>query len=363
MGYYVLFLVMDIVLVLAIWALLKEKLSLDVRSISIVTVSSLLLPIAVLALGMFSETYDTEIWNGKVVSKNQETVSCSHSYSCNCRQTCSGSGKDRSCSETCDTCYEHSHDYDWDVRSTVGTITIDRIDRQGVYEPPRFTSVQPSDPVSVKHHFTNYLKGAKNNVLNRQGTKITYPMPPYPGSIYDYYNIDRAISVDNAVPNLQLWSKAISRSLIDLGNAKQVNLVLVFTKQPEDYADQLNASWLGGKKNDVIVVIGTQGTKIDWVSVVSWTKREDFKVQVRDKLTGAPLDPASVVKVITDEISANFERRHMKEFEYLKYDIEPNIYYFIAAFISFFLPVIGLLLYNNRRKSYPYSNLTTKRRF
>lgn len=358
MGYYVLFLLLDMMLVAILWASFRSKPWFTSQFVAIVSITSLLLPIIILALGMFSETYDTEIWNGKVVSKNQETVSCRHSYSCNCRQSCTGSGKDQSCSETCDTCYEHSHDYDWDVHSTVGTITIDRVDRQGTLQPPRFASVQISDPVSVKHHFTNYLKGAKNNVLNRQGTTITYPMPPYPGDIYDYYNIDRAISVDNVVPNLQMWNKEISKSLIDLGNAKQVNLILVFTKNPEDYAEQLNASWLGGKKNDVITVIGTHGSKIEWVNVLSWTKREDFKVHLRDKLVGVNLEPVSVVKIISDEISTKFERRHMKEFEYLKYDIEPNMYYFVGAFISFFIPSI-FLLWAHRRQSFSYS----KRRF
>src|ERR1035437_10316243 len=96
--------------------------------------ASFIIAVITLSVGMFSETADTEVWNGKVTSKEKEQVSCSHSYSCNCRsvQSCSGSGKDRSCTSStqCDTCYEHNHDFDWVVHTTIGGKEIDRIDRQ-----------------------------------------------------------------------------------------------------------------------------------------------------------------------------------------------------------------------------------------
>jgi hypothetical protein len=91
------------------------------------------------------KTADTEVWDGRVASKKEVPVPCEHSYNCNCHEVCSGSGKNRSCSEECDTCYEHhgfmrtiqGNDYDWDVYTTNGeTVTIDRVDRQGVSEPP-----------------------------------------------------------------------------------------------------------------------------------------------------------------------------------------------------------------------------------
>src|SRR4051812_22989724 len=71
---------------------------------------------AILAFSIFGQTMDEEVWNGHVTSKEQVRVSCSHSYSCNCRQSCTSSGKGgQSCTTVCDTCYEHSNDYDWDL--------------------------------------------------------------------------------------------------------------------------------------------------------------------------------------------------------------------------------------------------------
>ena len=35
--------------------------------------------------GAYYQMDDVEVWNGQVLSKQHERVSCSHSYSCNCR--------------------------------------------------------------------------------------------------------------------------------------------------------------------------------------------------------------------------------------------------------------------------------------
>lgn len=86
-----------------------------------------------------ANTHDVEVWNGRVAKKYSERVSCEHSYQCHCRQECSGSGKNRSCSEVCDTCYEHSYDVSWRVVTTNSEmITIARVNRQGTQEPGRW---------------------------------------------------------------------------------------------------------------------------------------------------------------------------------------------------------------------------------
>ena len=54
-------------------------------------------------------------------------------YSCNCHQSCSGTGNSRSCSESCDTCTKIEYDdcpyvdyeYDYIVNTTLGDYTID----------------------------------------------------------------------------------------------------------------------------------------------------------------------------------------------------------------------------------------------
>lgn len=119
---------------------------------------------------LYANTTDTEVINSVVAKKYQSIVSCSHSYECFCtyHESCSGSGKDRTCStvKTCQTCYEHSHDYNWDVKAKNGNvISINRIDRQGIHEPQRWSSVQVGDPMSWTHSYTNYIKASPDSLF------------------------------------------------------------------------------------------------------------------------------------------------------------------------------------------------------
>jgi hypothetical protein len=120
----------------------------------------------ILIFGPEALSLDTEIWNGRIVDRHRERVSCSHSYKCHCHDVCSGSGKDKSCHEECDTCYEHSYDIDWIAKSSNDeTFTFDRVDRQGLLMPDRYKQVFIGEPTAVEHHFENYFKLAIHNVV------------------------------------------------------------------------------------------------------------------------------------------------------------------------------------------------------
>lgn len=277
----------------------------------------------------YAQTLDYEVWNGQVVSKDREQVSCSHSYSCNCRQSCSGSGKDRSCSTTCDTCYEHSHDYDWNVRTTIGDLKIDRIDSQGVHQPQRWTAVAQGQPVAQTHSYTNYVKAVPESLFNKTdlANASAAALPPYPLSVYDYHYLDRVIPVGVVVPDIAQWNTDLAYTLRDLGPSKQANVVIVITKSPDmKYTNALSAAWLGGKKNDVIVVIGApEYPKIAWVDVISWTDKQLFKVQLRDDIMAlSEVDRVKVMSTIHENIMKGFTRKHMADFEYLKDSLEPS---------------------------------------
>lgn len=282
--------------------------------------------------GRAGKTMDIEVLNGEVVSKEQERVSCSHSYSCNCRSvtSCSGSGKDRSCSTStqCDTCYEHSHDYDWNVRSNVGSVTIDRVDRQGVFPPPRWKAVMIGEPFAATHIHTNYVKAVPESLfhLTSNDTKFASMIPAYPKNVYDYYRINRALTVGVNVPDLQEWSNDISNILRKLGPQKQANVITVFVKTDDpSYEYALKNAWLNAKKNDVVVVFGTtQYPKIDFVRVISWTDAEIFKVKLRDSLQDmGQIDRPAMIKIINDLIISDFKRKQMADFKFLENEIDP----------------------------------------
>lgn len=293
-------------------------------------------------VGRYAQMRDVEILNGAVTGKTRERVSCDHSYSCNCTANSKGE-------TSCSTCYEHSNDYDWMLQTTVDSIKIRRVDSQGTSEPPRYLSAKIGDPVAVEHSFANYVKAAPNSLFHDKGTVTTVlPLPVYPNSVYDYHHVNRVLTVGVVVPDLALWNQELSLSLRDIGPAKQANFIVVFAKTDRpDYAQALEQAWLGGKKNDVIVVLGTPDyPEISWVRVLSWTDKQDFKVVLRDRILDLKtVEREKIITALHDETQKTFVRKPMKDFEYLKNEIDSPMWVSILAFLLSSGFSVGLSIY------------------
>lgn len=294
-----------------------------------------------MGLSYFRNTGDIEIINGKLTSKASERVSCSHSYSCNCRTVTRGSGENRRTERVCDTCYRHPYDVSHRLYTTIGRITVDRIDSQGLKVPPRFERAQVGDPVADTHYHTNYIKAAPDSLFNRTQVAILQErfkdnLPEYPSKLYDYHYVDRVLAAGVNVPDLSVWNKELALALRDRGVSKQVNIVVVITKATDpDYATALDAKWLGGKKNDVVVVLGApEYPKQQWVRIISWTDEQIFKVELRDALMKHEmLDPVKVMAEIGTHIDQSFKRKSMKDFKYLEASIEPPAWLLVTLFL------------------------------
>jgi hypothetical protein len=289
----------------------------------------------VVALGLgiayWQRTSDREIWNGQVTGKASVQVSCRHSYPCNCRQVCSGSGKNESCSTVCDTCYEHSYDIDWDVHASTGeTVTIDTIDRQGLQMPPRWGAAYTGEPFSSEHRFTNYILANPSSVLLGQKgdmKKFRSMIPVYP-EVYDYYKTTHFINAGVLSAHDQEWNYLLSMANRGLGPSKQVNLIVVAVPTDDPaYMYAFRDAWVGGKKNDAIILIGSKDShEIDWVGVVSWTPNKEYNIYVRDRILNEKyLDHRdAIVSIIADETANRFQRMHMKSMEWLVRSFQPS---------------------------------------
>jgi len=301
------------------------------------------------AIASCANTSDVEIWNGRVTSKSSEHVSCSHSYQCNCRERCSGSGKDRSCSTVCDTCYEHAYDVDWTVRLSTGdSIDIDRVDSQGILEPPRHAAAKVGEPAAAAHHYANYVKASPDSLFRHQGIAERYAakIPPYPGKVFDYYRVNRVVTVGYELSDKAAWERDLSELNADLGSKKQVNVALVVTAGlPTEFFYGLEQAWVGGKKNDLIVVIGSKdaGT-IDWVDVMAWATDPIVKVRLRDDLLSVGvLEREKVVAAIRDDVARYYQRKPMADFKYLTASITPTTTEWIVSMLIELVIAVGLV--------------------
>lgn len=292
--------------------------------------------------------HDTEVWNGTVTKKWREEVSCRHSYPCNCHEVCSGSGKDKSCYEHCDTCYEHNYDVDWDLKSTTGKDwSIDTIDSQGLKEPPRWTKVILGEPTSETHSFTNYIKASPNSLFRQQGvdlSKFRDKLPEYPIGIYDYYRLDRFIPVGISIPDQNMWNTELAQINGELGPQKEINIVIVVTKdQTKDYFYALRQHWIGGKKNDTILVINVDDNNIiTWVDVMAFTDNQTFVVKLRDDVFKiGKLDRTSIL--LASKTNAQyFKRKPMEDYAYLRYLLKPSFVQLIVGLVLSISLALGL---------------------
>lgn len=286
---------------------------------------------------------DVEILNGFVTGKEINRFTCpvntwnpcENGYSCNCRQvsySCSDSnGKTKTCYRTeCDTCYKYPWEQNFFVDSSLQgerAYKIERVDAQGAVTPPRWAQTHRGDPVSIKHSYKNYLAGVSDSIFHEDGkaeAKYLNKIPTYPLDIYDYYRIDRLVTVGKVTVNRRVWNEQISRALVYVGPEKQANIVVVIAEGVSmDFANAVRRAWKGFKKNDLVVFIGVDATgKVTWTRTMSWSKASIVNIKIEgDLLTqfnGKALEPVAVMEIVKKDMLQHFDRRSMEEFEYLK---------------------------------------------
>ncbi|MBI4457372.1 hypothetical protein HY633_00210 [Candidatus Uhrbacteria bacterium] len=295
------------------------------------------------AIALNARTGDVEIWNGAIQDKVHDTSGCCHSYKCNCHESCTGTGSNRSCHEVCSTCYEHSRDQHWSAATTNGeTVFNQGCGRPGESGPQRWQQIIIGEPTSVEHSYTNYLKGNPDSILRRQGAmeKFGGQIPAYP-QVYDLYRAKRFLTVGLNMPEADRYDNALDAINMRLGTAKQVNITLVAVRNGDQaYLEGLREAWVGGKKNDLIVAVGMpEYPAIAWAGVISWTVREDLKISIRDQIMDLKtFDGDKVLGIVEQETKSKFVRRPMEDFAYLKATVEPS------SGVSWFLFFLGLVL-------------------
>lgn len=309
------------------------------------------------AISYHASMTDDEIWNSKVVNKTQDRVSCSHSYCCR-HGTC-GSGKNKyTCCKS--TCYRHPYDFDWNVRAENGERwEISRIDSQGTIMPPRWNIVQMGEPTASEHSYDNFIKAASGSLFRREGAVEKYQrfLPQYPGDVYDYYRLSRLVLVNGAqVPDSQYWIDDISKLNSEIGQKTQSNIIVVVVKGLEpDFYYALEQHWLGGKKNDVVLVMNLDAArKPTWVQVMAWERNDIFKIKVRDELIAKEtVERWDVYNVLSRNIVKYHQRKPMADFEYLTASFTPSVTHWVVTTIIGLLISIGLSVYFHHNETFP----------
>lgn len=297
---------------------------------------------------------DVEILNGQVTGKDRIHDSYRESYSCNCRT-------DRDGNRTCDTCYRTIYTVEWICKTNIRTVRVDYAESESksVYkkpDPKRYEVVQVGEPVALENSYTNYIKAAPSSLFNKAVDETyTKHVPNYP-KVYDLYRVNRILNVGEVAIDSKTWNDRLSEVLKTVGPQKQANIIIVLVQgHGQEFASALEAAWLGGKKNDVIVVIGVSDQQIVWSSVISWTDNELFKVQLRDEVYAQKTLDISIIDIIAKHTLQSFVRKPMEDFEYLKDNIEMGPWTFAILFFFAIVISIGLSYFFYRKDPFDSS--------
>ena len=317
--------------------------------------------IAIIYMANNSAYQDTELINGVVTEKTRSHGTYDESYSCNCRtvtRTRRVNGKtERYTEEKCDTCHRTWYTVKWNCATTVGDISVasTKSTSRTVYLTPNptvYELIVVGDPATRTHAYTNYVIGSEDTILKTkpQESDAKFGIPDYPLNVYNVYKVDRFftdLAIDSTTK--QAWIDMVANLNRDVGAKRQANIIVYITKHSTDFAFALERRWEGFNKNDIIVVIGADDltSRPKWVNVMSWTKREDFKVHLRESLATLPaLDIAATSAKIQASVLAEFERRKMRDFEYLAEENNPSglqviVWMLIVSAIGFVVNLVS----------------------
>lgn len=253
---------------------------------------------------------DTELLGGRVVVKDYDMSSCSHSYSCNCKTT----DKSRSC----DTCYHHTFDYEYYVKVSGGLYHSASC---GDCSSPRWWDVtNVGDPVVIPHSYQNYLLADPNSLLiptRPQGVSGTdIPRDRLVATTHQIHGlpvIGDGVNVPaGMLDQLRVWNA-------DHGAQKQAHINVVLTSNPDpQYADLLAHEWMLGPKNSVIFVIGVdpQVSQIRWGRLVTFSEDTELRRWVRDEISSIPVE--NLIDTLGDQVMKLHQRTPMATLEYLQ---------------------------------------------
>lgn len=291
--------------------------------------------------GKYHSMSDTEILNGQITGKKRIHDQYTETYQCNCVTTGSGSSQ----TTVCQTCYEEHYTVDWVLYSTIGPYTVRSLDSTSpsVYKTPDpglYVKTKKGDACAKESTYTNYFRAAPNSLkhVTAASSYQAYAkknlLPNYP-SLYSLYQVDRVLDPGNKMPNKDenRLDRLLDQELRQLGSMKQVNIVVVVTPvEDKNYRYALEKHWLGGKKNDAIVVIGAPDyPNVKWADVITLagtTNNEMLAIKVRDQLLDLN-DLSQVDKVsgiISNNVRKHFKRMPMAEWEHLKNEYSPPLW-------------------------------------
>lgn len=293
-------------------------------------------------------TRDVEIISGQITNKERVNGHYLRPYQCNCTTDSKGN-------RSCQTCYEDRYTVKWTADSTVGSYTIESLDKSSkrvwlTPDPERYVKINIGDPAAAEHYYKNYMLGmpeeySQNKNLGASAELIA-KIPAYP-EVFDFYNVNRVLNIDGLLTSEKEveYNKAIANKLKTLGPSKEVNIILIVGKADENLMYAIREKWNGVKKNDVVVVVGLEDNQVKTVNVLTFAKNELFKIRLQDRIdANKTLD--GLLEIVFNEVESSYERPRMRDYEEMKMYLQTPMWALVLIYVLLFGIPVGIAISN-----------------
>lgn len=329
---------------------------------------------AITLLGM---TADTETWSGKLnvavhhpewVEKyiDEETYEESYTDSKGKRHTRTKTRKVTKyrTHHECWTATDDFGDHDispalfQEIAGNFGGIVTETPHKSGFYSGDRNIYVARNTtgyvyPTTTWRMFENRVKAAPS-LFSYAPVPEGTPIVPYPEN-GDFMHSDRLTGTARSHFSTREWDLMNSR----LGPVKKVNVIAVaFYNQDSMLGQYQEASWVGGRKNDVVICYNVDANKkVTWAHVFGWTEKDIAKRNLESLfMTNVPSD--ALIPEIEKVISKDYVIKDWSKFDYIS--VEPPTWAYIMVIVVMVAVQVGIWLWafkNQEDKSIGEENI------
>ena len=320
-------------LIVAAFAALCFRVTITLKEVLVQYVGVSLLMVAGFFIARHYGMSDVEHLHGRVTGKDHGNQKC-----CHCHTVCSSRDTKGNCKSRREVC-THTRDFWWALDTTVGRVSV--ADCSSSNSTPRiWARARVGEPATVTNSYTNYLKADPESLFVHAVNSRYLPLVPGYPALYDLYKVDPVISSGPPIP--EGWQDAFRELNADLGPAEQVDVTVLLTGvQDPTFAQAVESKWLYGPKNSMTLILGVQGDLVTWARVVSFSRIEVLKIELRDGLVGKSLGDGEIPGIVREAVRQKFRRTPMAEFEYLASSARPPTGWLVALY---FLGVLATAL-------------------
>ncbi len=238
-----------------------------------------------------------------------------------------------------------------------------------------------AEPMAIVHTYENRRQTLSHwGKVSEQDIK-DYDLIQYPLNVAGY-EAASILSNGPTFPKADKYLRYLNGYLnTDNGGYKKVRLwILVFNNQPLMAAEYQRQLWKGGNKNELVIMIGVQGKDIIWADVMTWSESDILAINTRDvvsvamslgqgdysgKLTGN--DMLMFVKWLGLAVQTDYVKPSFKKDDYI--EVVPSISAIMISYIAVLLVNIGVGVFvvknawhDRERRAYPVTETPVQRR-